>query len=173
MQLNAIPALCFAGDPESKVVSFGGQVVVNVLTGVLWARPANANEGSNGYVAINTPGTENQDIQLNGGSIEFADADGLIILGDRAQITLGADASLNLDESVQISLSSSIGTSTGAAIATNTGGLITTSFNAATPEGVLTASPGAIVTCNNSGTGRLFVKKTGTGNTGWSEVTLP
>lgn len=61
MQLNAIPAVCFAGDPENKVTSYGGQVVVNVLTGTLWARPATADYGSAGYVAINTnvgPGSE-------------------------------------------------------------------------------------------------------------------
>jgi len=39
------------------------------------------------------------------------------------------------------------------------------------PEGAITANPGDIALSNISSTGRFWLKKTGTGNTGWVELT--
>lgn len=45
--------------------------------------------------------------------------------------------------------------------------------HATSPEGYQPAPPGAICTVNIAGTAHFYVKKTGTGNTGWSEIALP
>lgn len=51
----------------------------------------------------------------------------------------------------------------------NTGLSFTSSF--ATPEGAITAAPGSLHT--NGDGGHLYMKKTGAGNTGWVEITIP
>ncbi len=52
----------------------------------------------------------------------------------------------------------------------NTTGQSTVYRSSATPESAITASAGDIALTSISSTGRMFIKKTGTGNTGWKEV---
>ncbi len=56
--------------------------------------------------------------------------------------------------------------------ASNTCGLF---FRTSTPEGAQAAQPGSLCSVNNSGTGQLYIKTSGTGNTGWClvDVTCP
>jgi hypothetical protein len=43
--------------------------------------------------------------------------------------------------------------------------------SAATPEGAVTATPGSLCISNNGGGGTLWQKTSGTGNTGWTQIT--
>lgn len=58
----------------------------------------------------------------------------------------------------------------GATSITTTGELTTRLIknNAGSPEGVVTASPSAI--CRDTTNGRLYLKRTGSGNTGWVQI---
>lgn len=58
----------------------------------------------------------------------------------------------------------------GATSITTTGELTTRLIksNAGSPEGVVTASPSAI--CRDTTNGRLYLKRSGTGNTGWVQI---
>jgi len=43
-------------------------------------------------------------------------------------------------------------------------------YYTATPESVITAVQGSLCLVNSSGTGDVFIKETGTGNTGWASL---
>jgi hypothetical protein len=43
----------------------------------------------------------------------------------------------------------------------------------ASPEASVTANPGSLYLRNNGGTGEMWLKTSGTGNTGWTQVTVP
>jgi hypothetical protein len=45
------------------------------------------------------------------------------------------------------------------------------STTAATPEASITATPGSLCASNNGGAGKLWLKASGTGNTGWTQIT--
>lgn len=42
-----------------------------------------------------------------------------------------------------------------------------------TPEGAQAAAPGSMALVNDGGTGKIFLKTSGTGNTGWTQITVP
>lgn len=91
------------------------------------------------------------------------------------QTTFGPTGSANSGQLLQVNGNTMLGS--GASAVTNyilrlqaTGGTSDIFRSTATPESAITASPGDLALTSISSTGRFWIKKTGTGNTGWKEV---
>jgi len=54
MQTSPVQFQCFSEDPENRVITSGGQAVINVTTGSVWSRPKDAPVGASGYVLMGT-----------------------------------------------------------------------------------------------------------------------
>lgn len=61
-QQNPLQTLSFSGHPESRVITYGGQAVINILTGEIYSRGPFAFPGSEGYVKINSPSSDSSPI---------------------------------------------------------------------------------------------------------------
>lgn len=52
MQTEPLPFQCFSENPEGRVITPGGQAIINVTDGTVWSRPKDAPVGAAGYVQI-------------------------------------------------------------------------------------------------------------------------
>lgn len=91
------------------------------------------------------------------------------------RMTVGPTGSVDAGQLFQVNGNTLLGNS-GSAVTSyvlglqSTGGASYIFRSTATPESAITASPGDLALTSISSTGRFWIKKTGTGNTGWKEV---
>jgi len=91
------------------------------------------------------------------------------------RITIGPTGSVDAGQLFQVNGNTMLGNS-GSAVTSyilrlqSTGGSSDIFRSTATPESAITGSPGDLALTSISSAGRFWIKKTGTGNTGWKEV---
>jgi len=96
---------------------------------------------------------------------EDSDGDRVVVIRDDELVGVGTST-----PSTKLHIETVTGTTTPILRIENTGGSADFFVANTSPEGSITASPGSLALRTDTGNGKLYVKGSGTGNTGWVEL---